>query len=363
MAPRRDKKKRKSMRDRTRQKANESGSFVADYIKLPQGIELFDLEEAIKEDKRSKKVPIDIIPFEVTQRHPFDEDSPGEMIGDLWWRFRIYVHSQIGAEEKKYACLRTFGKKCPICQERKRLMDADEEEKLVENLRATTRELYFISNDGMKTAQLWDMSHYLFMKGLDKEVKTGDEELADFNAVEGGFTVITRFSEEKYKGGTYYAADRYDFESRDDVPDKLIDSLPDPASCVIELSFDKLQAILYDTDDGSDDTGEDDTGEDDTGEDDTGEDDTGEEDTGEEDDQGAGEPIEEEVEEEVVEEKKAPVKKSSKKKAAAEEEIICPCEGGEFGVEWDEWEECDGCEFNDQCKAEGTRLRKLKKDK
>lgn len=354
-----DRKRRKSMREKTRQKANESGNLIANYIKLPQGFDLLNLEDAIKEHKKSKKVPFDIIPFEVTESHPFDEDSPGEMLGELWWRYHFYVHNGIGAEEKKYTCLRTFGKKCPICLERKRLMDSDEvDEKVTDTLRAKTRELYFASTDGMKTAQIWDMSHFLFMKGLDKEVKTGDEELADFPEVEGGFTVITRFEEKIFGKGTYYEADRYDFESRKDVPEALIDSLPDLAGCVIELTFEKLEALFYDTDIPGDDNEEEEEEQETSSsrrrshrdeDEESGGDGEGEEESEEEEDSGEDEVNEDEGGEASDEEES--------------DEGECPIDDGVFGVEWDEWEACENCDHSDECKEEYDRLKRLGRKK
>lgn len=350
-----NRKRRKSMREKTRQKANESGNIVANYIRLPQGFDLLNLEDTIKDHKKTKKVPFDIIPFEVTESHPFDEESSGEMLGDLWWRYHFYAHNNIGAEEKKYACLRSFGKKCPICLERKRLMDSDEvDEKVTDALRAKTRELYFVSVDKMKTAQIWDMSHYLFMKGLDKEVKTGDEELADFPEVEGGFTVITRFEEKAFNGGTYYEADRYDFDSRKDVPEELLDSLPDLASCVIELTFEKLEAIFYDTDIPGDEDEEEEKEENprrrshrDKDEESSG-DESGEEESEEEEDSGEDEADEDEGGE-----------ASDEEEGGVEEEEECPIDDGVYGAEWDEWDGCEDCEKFDECKVEHDRLKKV----
>lgn len=362
--PPRKKTKRRSMREKTRQKANESGNFVANYVRLPQGFDLLNLEEVLKEHKKTQKVPIDILPFEITEPHAFDEDSPGEMKGDLWWRYRFYMHFDIGAEEKKYACLRTFGKKCPICLERKRLIDAGEDKKVTDPLRGKVRELFWVSTDGMKTAEIWDVSHFLFMKGLDKEVKTGPEEYADFPEMEGGYTIITRFSEESINGGSYYDADRYDFELRDDVPDELIDPLPDLASCIIELSYEKLEGIFYDTDtpDEEDEEG----GEKEKAS--TRKQREEEEESGGDDDQGTGEEEGSEETDDEPAEKKTPAKRKPKKKAADPEpeeadETECPIEDGIYGVEWDEWDGCDECEFNKTCKAEGDRLRELRKNK
>jgi len=228
-----------SMRDRIKSKAESSGSRDVGYLKLPTGVELFQV------DPKKKKATLDFIPYKVTQEPNLD-DVPA---GSDWYRRGFKVHRAVGPDDAIVVCPKTIGKKCPICEEFARLKkDPDAEAEDAESIRPKLRYLYNVKDrEGNKF--IWDVSHHLFQKWLDQEIHEGDDSLADFAEVKTGSSLTIRFSEETYKKNVYYSTNRIDFVSREEPVTKadLADAC-DLDSILIIHSYDTLRAMLMGAD-------------------------------------------------------------------------------------------------------------------
>lgn len=236
---------RQSMRERMREQAEKASSNGPRYIKVPDGVKVsfFQPKEA--------EFELDFIPYEVTTDH----HPKGMKPGDLWAQRSIKVHYGIGADESAYICLKTIGKKCPICEDRADMAnDPNADEKLIKDLAPKDRAIYQLIdlNDEKKGIQIWDYSYHLFEKRLMNDI-TKTENAAGgrkrstphggFSDLVGGQTLTVSFIEKKMGQNKFFECDRIDAVDRDDYDDFILDEALDLDAIIEILSYDKLKAI------------------------------------------------------------------------------------------------------------------------
>jgi len=228
-------KKRSKMRDRVKGKAEKNKSGGGLY-QLPENTEQFK--------PKKKTYDLDFLPYEVTvNNHPEVEK------GELWWERTVWVHFNIGPDGKARVCPRTVGKSCPICEERKELMNADDDssEELAKKLKPKMRVLYNVIdlNEPDKGVQFFEMAYHNFGSVLDEEIREGDEELADFPELTGGKTIKVRFTEGKMMGNSFVYASRIDFEDREDYDESILEDVIDLDNCFAVPSYEELSKELH----------------------------------------------------------------------------------------------------------------------
>lgn len=387
MAKKSSKSSRTSMRDNVRTRAEErqsTGGGTKFIFPEDQKVEFFQPKKGT--------FHIDILPYEVS----VDNHPAGVAKGDLWYQRTIWVHYGIGAEEKKYLCLKTVGKRCPICDARAQMMkSADSDDDIIKALAPKEREIFNIIdlNDEKKGVQLWEISYHLFGKMLEDEIREGDEEFGDFAMLEGGKTLKVRFGEKKLGKNTFLETTRIDFEDRDDYDEDILEDVLDLDDILNLMEYKKLEAVFLEMEEedekpakksGRSSRKPKDEEEEEEEEKPSRhsskssrsskkpkEDDEEEE---EEEKPSRHKPKEapskkrsskKEEPEEGEEEEEKPSKKSSrsskKTKDEEEEEEECPVEDGEFGKDCDEFDECMDCALWEACKDKQDELNALKK--
>ena len=203
---------------------------------------------------------IDIVPFIVTQDwYPTLRSPKGKPInipvGDPDYKLEVCVHRGIGAEERTVVCLqRCFGKRCPICEERKAADDPDVEKEL----KPTWRSIYNIKEpEGDDTIKIFDVSEYLFERELLEEATQGDD-IVSFSDLEDGASIKFRAKQEKYQGNAFFKFKKFDFIERDEELNESIleDVYPLDAMLTI-LTYEQVNSIFLgeelDDDDNSND--------------------------------------------------------------------------------------------------------------
>lgn len=115
---------------------------------------------------------INIIPYFAGKNNPTKKE------GKLAHNLDFYVHRKVGLNEDTYICLqKTYGKKCPICEEQAMLRKQDDyDEAYVKSLNSTRRVIYNIEcldseKEQRKGVQLFEVSHWLFEKELAELAK------------------------------------------------------------------------------------------------------------------------------------------------------------------------------------------------
>lgn len=363
------------------------------WLDLDKDVEFFQPKKGINK--------FDILPYQVTAKnHPEVEK------GDFWYQRTVWVHYNIGAEEKNYICpFKTMNKKCPICQHRAELeRDPDVDEKIVKALRPREREIFNIRHDG--EVKLMTLSYHNFGKMLEEEVREGEEDYENFAELEDGYTIKVRFGEEKIGTNKYLNATRIDFISRKDIDDSILDDVFDLDEILNVLSFKELKKIYFeadadeededeekkskkkkrkkktsrkskrrskkDDDDSSDDEDEDEEDDDSSNEDDDDEDDEdldsdddeddddSDEDDDEDDDEEDEEEDEEDEEDDEEEDDDDEDEEDDEEDEDDSDEEDCPY-GHEFGVDTNDEDDCDDCENWSECQKAKDATKKKKK--
>ena len=148
---------------------------------------------------------------------------------DVYFAKKLFVHYGIGVNNAAFLCPNMMtGDPCPICEERKKLMDAGEKKEVISELNWTVRFLFFIVDwtDGNTIDE--GVKYYLAPKtvndgviNLSKNKRTG--EFIDIsNPKDGKVLVFSR----KGKGlSTRYVG--FSLEDRDDaLDDEWLDVIP-----------------------------------------------------------------------------------------------------------------------------------------
>lgn len=390
------KKKQSSFRgkvksDVVRQKA---ASSSYGYLKLPKGVQVYSPTPGSREY-------FDILAYIVTStNHPDKNTETGVAVkGSEWYKRPFKTHRSVGADNDSVVCLTSFGKKCPICEQRKQLIIEGGDEQLIKDLKPSNRNLYYVIPRKNKKLEeevhVLDFSQWNFQNLLGDEIEE-NEDYEVFPDLEEGFTLKVRWDEKTFMKNTFAEASRIDFLERAEAIDpNILDGLPSLDELLEELTYDQLFAKFHEIDE------EDIADEDDEPEEEDElvkkktrkkkEPEPEEEDDEPEEEDDDDEPEEEDVnltwddlsdmdvselvdvienhdlEDEVdadefdnVEdlaraiakeldiEVPAKKKKIIKKKASNKKENECP-HGHKFGTDNDEHDECDGCKLWDAC--------------
>jgi hypothetical protein len=230
---------RPSMRDRIREQAQQSTNEGASYLKLTKKMSFFS--------PKAEEYEIDVIPY---------VNGNDEL--EAFKRYKIHVG--IGAEDRKYVCPTSFGKKCPICDERARMnKSASADPDLIKALAPKERTLFQIIDlkEEKKGIQLFDHSYHLFAKKLlgdiEKSVNSTSTRRRStahdgFAELEGGQTLIATFIEKKMGSNKFYECDRIDAEDREDYDEKILEDGINLDECFKLMDYETLEAIFLELD-------------------------------------------------------------------------------------------------------------------
>ena len=222
-----------SMREKVRQRAEERESSGGSGWLVGDGLSFFSPKKGT--------VNLRILPYEVTA-----DDHPEVPAGELWYQRTVWVHYEVGAENKSVICpLKTVKQRCPICEYRNKLMkDPDADEDTIKALNPRERELFNVLVDGEDDPQLLTMSYHVFGKKLEEEVREGEEEWGGFADLEGGYLLSVRFQEKKLGRNTFLEATRIDFKQDDDLDEGILSEVYNLDDLLNILSYDDIAAMF-----------------------------------------------------------------------------------------------------------------------
>jgi len=289
------------------------------YLILPKGVLEF-------QEEPGKRVSLDILPYEVTDPKHMDHDDEREIarVGDLWYKRPFKIHRNVGINNDAYVCPTSIGKKCPICDYRaKQIKEGANKDELAQT-KASYRVLYVVvpknHREFKEEPHIWDMSEWLFQNLLTEELEE-NEEYEVFPDLEEGLTLKIRFDTKRIgKGPEFAEAKRIDFVERDNgYEEGILDDVPNLDEALKVLSYKELETIFFELE-------------------------------GEEGGEEKGE-LEQREEKEVKgtenkeEEKEPGITRRTKRE---NKESKCP-HGHKFGIDTEEYDECDDCELWDAC--------------
>lgn len=230
------------MRDRVRrrcqaQKDKEQGINKGSYFKFKKEVKYYN--------PKAGTVNLDIVPYKVTVKNNPEYDA-----GELADYREYFLHRNIGEEKQTVICpKKTIGKKCPICEERNKLMDNYEDNKLaIKALRPQPRVLYNLINlDDNQDVQIMSIAAFNFSKLLFEEIYE-DRDAEGYADMIDGRTVKVRWKTDSYNGNEYSTASKIDFIKRDDYSEDILDKTFDLDDALVILPYEKLRQIFLDED-------------------------------------------------------------------------------------------------------------------
>jgi len=202
---------------------------------------------------KKRKNAIDILPFEVTT----DNDPMGAAIGEDQYKLEFWKHNNIGPKDAMVLCLQeTFNKPCPICEQRKAMLDAgaDWKDDVVKALSAKRRCMYNVIdvNDPGKGVQLFEQSHFKFEKELFGAAEYKNPDFICFADIEEGYTVTFRGSEETFNRNKFIEPKDFSFEEREPYEETIYNEVYPLDAMLLIPTYDEVQAMFLGVDEDED---------------------------------------------------------------------------------------------------------------
>jgi len=299
-----DKGEKKTAAQRTKERAQrrEGHNRGSSAFKLPDDANFLELK---------KKMRLDVLPYRVTV-----DNHPDAKKGELWYERTFHIHRGIGPEQQTVICLKTIGKKCPICEEWIKLRrDPDAEEDVVKALKPSERQAFNVIDldNPKKGVQLFTISTAMFGDMLEEEIRDGDDEIAGFWELKGGKTLEVLFREKSIGKSNFMETRKISFEDRDTYEKDILEEVMDLDAIFNLLSYEDLEKLFKQDSEDEEEPEEEDEDDDDEekprhkkgkkphGKDDADEDedsDDGDDDAGEEDEDDADESDDDEEDDE-----------------------------------------------------------------
>jgi len=282
---------REQLRKRTQEAYNrkDGGNRFKDYFSIAK-------MEGINKVKFSKGEHLfDIIPYEA------GEHDPNCPAGEFTYGMDVWVHMGIGASEEQVLCLAQYKQPCPICEEvkirREQGLDYDAD---IKPLIAKRRNVFNViirknKEEEAKGVQLLEISYHFLGKHLASISKDpyGDGEVTFSDPVDGKTIAMERTGVGAKDTG--YSGHRL-VDRRKEVSNKELEQALCLDSLVELKTYKEVKELLF---------------------------------------SGKSAPTDDDED--------APVKSSKNK--------ICKATKKKIGEYWDEYDVCDTCDFNIECKA------------
>lgn len=306
------------------------------YFSVPEGV----FQYTVKPTEAGIEIGFDIIPFMAGSNYPTKDYNINE--GDLTYILDIWIHRNVGAANKPVVCpLKNYDLPCPICEKRVEMLDeqGQMEKEAFKKFKKDNAELWpsrrvlynvIIRHDEKeekKGIQILENSHFFFEKKMQEVAKRPrGGGLIPYPDPDEGKTVWMNLK----KAGDNWEVTPPAFEDRKYIiSDEEIEAAHALDNLLALHDYDKIVQIMSIT-------------------------------------KGKTEDNDNNVEEKPVvnrRELKAPVQEVKQESSMGDDvptfeencvntetgEMKCPIEA-EFGVDFDNYEECDKCAINMECK-------------
>jgi len=212
------------------------GAGFTDFIKNVNGLEKW------KPQKGPNR--IDIIPYNLSKSHPLVINGQAEE-GDTLYNLEVYVHKNVGPNGSNYVCLNQFGKRCPLCEESKRLRDIDNKQST--ELFAKRRVIYLLHDLQNDKYGWWDTGFKSVQQRLNaQEQFETDENGGKVNVYdwENGRTIRFVGTEKQFNGKNFIEPDGFNFVQRKPLSDEVLSHSVDLSTYLNIPSEETLEKIL-----------------------------------------------------------------------------------------------------------------------
>lgn len=224
------------------------------YLKLPDNVNMFKPEGGTE-------VVFDILEYpEVTDPEHIDNKKNPEYatVGDPWWKRPIRVHRDVGPEGVQMICPTTIGKRCPICEygSKRRKAGADWDE--LKDIFPKNRTIYLVMLLDTQECEvdytegevhIMDMADHNFGDVLKEEVDR-DIDNDGFPDPYDGSSIQVYFRSRKLGKTKFAEASKIDFLEREQQYDseedqKFLAELPILDDILIVKDYEELEALYF----------------------------------------------------------------------------------------------------------------------
>jgi hypothetical protein len=190
---------------------------------------------------------IDIVPFVAKTNN-----IPGTKAGFTDFVLDVYVHRNVGPKKDSFVCpARTYGKACPICEERDELRgDSNADEEKLEALRPKQRVFYNVIDLMKKDSpvQIFEEVYYFFDRFVQELAGIDKNAFVTYWTLKGGMTLQFTAKEKKgkYKGFEYF---NFSFAPRADYSEAIMTEAHDFSTLLHVPSYEEIRNSHYSCDD------------------------------------------------------------------------------------------------------------------
>lgn len=221
------------------------------HLILPAGVDEFTVKSV---ESRN----VNIIPFINTvvnktcepKIHVYEDNNESDVdFNSNHTYYRPFIRHTF--DMKNYACLRTIGEKCPMCDEYDRLAKElggpkakyEKNKHIINVFKPTQRVLYNILEDDK--VFVWDASSAHVEALLRKEVQEDKEKNGTFHFLADGVSLRIRFGATDFST-SYFKPERIDFFDREDIDPSVLDRVADLNEILDFKTYDELLSIMND---------------------------------------------------------------------------------------------------------------------
>ena len=195
------------------------------------------------------KLQLDILPYKAGTDH-----HPGKIKkGEETYVLEYYEHRNVGSGNHNFLCMQmTYGKPCPICEEREALKkQSDYDKDTVKELYPKRRVLYNIIDTKNRDAGVtfFAVAHYSFERELllaiQEEFDEGGEIIC-FPDLEDGKTVVCKGREKAMPGYSFIEFAAFSFKDREQgYPKKMIDKITPLDTLLIIPTYEEVDNEFF----------------------------------------------------------------------------------------------------------------------
>ena len=173
----------------------------------------------------------------------------------IWYKRSFKTHRiGEGTNTETIVCPTSFGKPCPICEHRQKRQEAGADKKELQTMNASRRNLYIVNplDDPKFTVDkfyVFDISQYLFQDELNLELKD-DPNLEIFPDLLEGSSLKCRWDSATMGTGKPFAEiGKITFVKRtQQYEESILHSMPSLDSILIETSYEEIVKMFFDLD-------------------------------------------------------------------------------------------------------------------
>lgn len=192
---------------------------------------------------------IDIIPYNASSSHPLVVSGQCEE-GDGLYSLDIYVHKGIGPSKSNIPCLRQFGKRCPLCDESRRLqgLGTEEGKAASSEIYARRRVVYLVHDLNTGKYGYWDTG----FKSVEQKINAAASFEVDENTGakidiydwEEGKTIRFMGTEKTWNGHKFVEPDGFGFINRKPLSEEVLDHSVDLSTFLNMVSEEDMEKII-----------------------------------------------------------------------------------------------------------------------